>query len=108
MGWLLTRIEEDDLEETDKGKAGTKEGIEEEEKWESELHESDWRRAKWNESGNEDKGEGEKEGAAEEGLDTFELMENQVESEIGLEKGTLEAMRSDLSEKGKTLSLNKT
>ena len=47
----------------------------------------------------------EEDGKAE--LGEGELTENQSDSEIVEEKGTLELERLDLSTKGKTLSLNK-
>ena len=55
-------------------------------------------------SGNVDKWEVEEDGATEEeGLETLELTENQSDFEIEVEKGTLVAVRLDLSVKGKTL-----
>ena len=63
IGWVLTRIEEDEANEADKGKLGTKEGLGEDEEGsedngELETQESDnveWRISKGKQLGNVDK-----------------------------------------------------
>ena len=70
-----------------------------------ELDTAEWIIAKGQESVGVGKWEVEEDGEAE--LGEGELTENQSDSEIVEEKGTLELERLDLSTKGKTLSLNK-
>ena len=115
MGWVLIGREEGWAADV---KANIL-GIEEELDWDDEgrehnggsgtqeLNTIEWRISKGKESVEVDKWEVEEDGKVEEELGKVELIENQLDSEIVVEKGTLALVRLDLSAKGKALSLNK-
>ena len=112
MGWVLTRRDEDGANDVEAGISRTEmlgwddEGREDKGGLGTqELDTAEWIISKGKESVGVGKWEVEEDGKAE--LGEGELTENQSDSEIVEEKGTLELERLDLSTKGKTLSLNK-